>query len=120
MRPSGRRAGNHPKELSMLDFLKKIMGGGNDAQLKKLRKPVDEVMALEDEYRKLTDEQLQAKTAEFRARLQNGETEDDFKEAFLCLLHFGLVVTSSKYNAPCPNDTNRAGDYDASGKNIYD
>ena len=67
----------------MLDFLKKIMGGGNDAQLKKLRKPVDEVMALEDEYRKLTDEQLQAKTAEFRARLQNGETEDDIlPEAF--------------------------------------
>ena len=67
----------------MLDFLKKMLGGGNEAQLKKLQKPVDEVMALEDEYRKLTDEQLQAKTAEFRARLQNGETEDDIlPEAF--------------------------------------
>ena len=40
-------------------------------------------MALEDEYRKLTDEQLQAKTAEFRERLNNGETEDDLlPEAF--------------------------------------
>ena len=67
----------------MLDFLKKMLGGGNEAQLKKLQKPVDAVMALEDEYRKLTDEQLQAKTAEFRARLEKGETEDDLlPEAF--------------------------------------
>ena len=67
----------------MLDFLKKVLGGGNEAQLKKLQKPVNDVMALEDEYKKLTDEQLRAKTDEFRARLQNGETEDDIlPEAF--------------------------------------
>ena len=67
----------------MLDFLKKVLGGGNEAELKKLQKPVKAVMALEDEYRKLTDEQLRAKTDEFRARLQNGETEDDIlPEAF--------------------------------------
>ena len=54
----------------MLDFLKKMLGAGNDAQLKKLKKPVDEVMALEEEYRALTDEQLQAKTEEFRERLR--------------------------------------------------
>ena len=67
----------------MLDFLKKVLGAGNDAQLKKLNKPVEAVMALEEEYRALTDEQLQAKTAEFRQRLQNGETEDDIlPEAF--------------------------------------
>ena len=67
----------------MLDFLKKMLGGGNDAQLKKLKKPVDDVMALEEAYKKLTDEQLRAKTDEFRARLQKGETEDDLlPEAF--------------------------------------
>ena len=67
----------------MLEFLKKMLGSGNDAQLKKLQKPVDEVMALEDAYRKLTDEQLQAKTAEFKERLAKGETEDDLlPEAF--------------------------------------
>ncbi|MBQ6399367.1 MAG: preprotein translocase subunit SecA [Clostridia bacterium] len=67
----------------MLDFLKKVLGVGNDAQLKKLQKPVDDVMALEAEYRKLTDEQLQAKTKEFRERLAKGETEDDLlPEAF--------------------------------------
>ena len=67
----------------MLDFLKKVLGNGNDTQLKKLNKPLEAVMALEEEYRKLTDEQLQAKTAEFRERLNNGETEDDLlPEAF--------------------------------------
>ena len=67
----------------MLDFLKKVLGGGNEAQLKKLQKPVDDVMALEEAYKKLTDEQLRAKTDEFRARLQKGETEDDIlPEAF--------------------------------------
>jgi len=67
----------------MLDFLKKMLGAGNDTQLKKLQKPVDEVMALEEAYRRLTDEQLQAKTAEFKERLRKGETEDDLlPEAF--------------------------------------
>ena len=61
----------------MLDFLKKVLGSGNEVQLKKLNKPVEAVMALEEEYRALTDEALQAKTEAFRQRLQNGETEDD-------------------------------------------
>ena len=67
----------------MLDFVKRLLGGGKDAEIKKLRKTVEAVEALEDEYRKLTDEQLRAKTDEFRQRLQNGETEDDIlPEAF--------------------------------------
>ena len=67
----------------MIEFLKKMLGAGNDAKLKKLEKTVDDVMALEGEYRALTDEQLQAKTDEFRQRLNNGETEDDIlPEAF--------------------------------------
>ena len=67
----------------MLDFLKKVLGSGNDAKLKKLEKTVEAVMALEEEYRALTDEALQAKTAEFKQRLKNGETEDDLlPEAF--------------------------------------
>ena len=67
----------------MLEFVKKLLGGGSDAQLKKLRKTADAIEALEDEYRRLTDAQLRAKTEEFRARLQKGETEDDLlPEAF--------------------------------------
>ena len=67
----------------MLEFLKKMLGAGNDAKLRKLDKTLAAVLALEEEYRRLTDEQLQAKTAEFRRRLQEGETEDDIlPEAF--------------------------------------
>ncbi|MBR4082319.1 MAG: preprotein translocase subunit SecA [Clostridia bacterium] len=67
----------------MLDFLKKLLGGGSDAEVRKLQKTVDAIEALEDEYRTLTDEQLRAKTAEFRARLAAGATEDDIlPEAF--------------------------------------
>ena len=67
----------------MLDFVKKLLGNSNDAQLKKLKKTIDAIEALEDEYRRLTDDQLRAKTQEFRDRLAKGETEDDIlPEAF--------------------------------------
>ena len=71
------------KGTLMLEFVKKLLGGGNDARLKKLEKTLDAVDALEDEYRKLTDDQLRAKTQEFKDRLAKGETEDDIlPEAF--------------------------------------
>ncbi|MBQ8160472.1 MAG: preprotein translocase subunit SecA, partial [Clostridia bacterium] len=67
----------------MLNFIKNFLGGSNDTQLKKMEKTVRAIEALEDGYRKLSDEQLQAKTEEFKQRLQNGETEDDIlPEAF--------------------------------------
>lgn len=61
----------------MVGWMRRLLGGGNEVQLKKLDRTVDAVMALEAPYRALTDSQLQAKTAELRARLANGETEDD-------------------------------------------
>ena len=67
----------------MFEFVKKILGTSNESQLKKLRKTVDEVNALGDEYRRMTDAQLRAKTQEFKDRLAKGETEDDIlPEAF--------------------------------------
>ena len=67
----------------MLYFLKKMLGLGNDAQLKPLLKIADQIDALEPETEKLTDEQLCAKTAEFKARYQKGETLDQLlPEAF--------------------------------------
>jgi len=70
----------------MFDWVKKLLGSSNDAEVKKLQKTVNAVEALEDEYKALTDEQLRAKTDEFRARLQNGETEDDIlPEAFAAI-----------------------------------
>ena len=61
----------------MLSFIRNLLGGSNDTQLKKLEPTVKAIEALEAEYKKLTDEQLQAKTAEFKRRLAGGETEDD-------------------------------------------
>ena len=70
----------------MFDWVKKLLGSSNDAEVKKLQKTVNAVDALEDEYKALTDEQLRAKTDEFRTRLQNGETEDDIlPEAFAAI-----------------------------------
>ena len=61
----------------------KIFGTYSDHELKKIYPVADKIEALEEEYKALTDAQLQAKTAEFKARLQNGETTDDIlPEAF--------------------------------------
>ena len=67
----------------MFEWLKKLFGVSNEAEVKKLSLIVDKVEALEDSYKQLTDDQLRAKTDEFRARLAGGETEDDIlPEAF--------------------------------------
>ena len=70
----------------MFEFVKKLLGGTNDQQLKKMDKTIKAIEALEEPYRKLTDEQLRAKTAEFKERLAKGETEDDIlPEAFAAI-----------------------------------
>ena len=67
----------------MFDFVKKMMGFGNDALLKPLIKKAEEIEALEPEFKKLTDEQLCHKTDEFKARYKAGETLDQLlPEAF--------------------------------------
>ena len=64
-------------------ILRKVFGSRNDRLLKKLQKNVDAINALEAEYEKLSDEALKAKTEEFKARIEKGETLDDLlTEAF--------------------------------------
>ncbi len=64
-------------------ILTKLFGSRNDRTLKSLGKNVTKINVLEDEYEKLTDEELKAKTSDFRARLESGETLDDvMSEAF--------------------------------------
>ena len=61
----------------------KIFGTYSDHELKKIYPVADKIEALEEEYKALTDAQLQAKTAEFKERLRGGETTDDIlPEAF--------------------------------------
>ena len=66
-----------------MGLLTKIFGTYSDHELKKIYPIADQIEALEEEYKALTDAQLQAKTAEFKERLHNGETTDDIlPEAF--------------------------------------
>ena len=66
-----------------MGLISKLFGTRSQREIKKFMPQVDAVMALEDEYRQLSDEALKAKTADFKARLQNGETLDDILvEAF--------------------------------------
>ncbi len=66
-----------------MGLLTKIFGTYSDHELKKIYPIADKIEALEEEYKALTDAQLQAKTAEFKERLKNGETTDDIlPEAF--------------------------------------
>ncbi len=66
-----------------MGFLTKLFGDYSTKEIKRIRPLCDKVLKLEDEFSKLTDEQLQAKTPEFKQRLANGETLDDIlPEAF--------------------------------------
>ena len=61
----------------------KVFGTYSQRELKSIYPIVDKITALEEDYKKLTDAQLQAKTPEFKDRLANGETLDDIlPEAF--------------------------------------
>ncbi|QBX69786.1 preprotein translocase subunit SecA [Aeromonas hydrophila] len=64
-------------------LLTKIIGSRNDRTLKALRKIVKQINAMEPQFEALSDAQLQAKTAEYRQRLEQGETlEQLLPEAF--------------------------------------
>ncbi|NLG13483.1 MAG: preprotein translocase subunit SecA [Lentisphaerae bacterium] len=58
-------------------IMKKIFGNRNARVLKKMQPLVDRINRFYAEYQSLTDEQLKAKTVEFKERLKNGETTDD-------------------------------------------
>ncbi|MDA8340073.1 MAG: preprotein translocase subunit SecA, partial [Nitrospiraceae bacterium] len=67
----------------MVSILKKIFGTKNERELKRLFDYVDEINALEPSISSLNNDQLKAKTDEFRKRLEAGETLDDIlNEAF--------------------------------------
>ena len=70
----------------LTDIARKIFGSANDRFVKKQYKTVEQINALEEEFIKLSDEELRNKTIEFRSRLKDGETLDDIlPEAFACV-----------------------------------
>ena len=60
-----------------MNLLKLIFGTKNQRDVKKLLPIVHKVNAIEEQYQSLSEEQLKAKTQEFRDRLAKGETLDD-------------------------------------------
>ena len=66
-----------------VSILKKIFGTKSQRDLRRMRPLIARINRLEEEYQKLSDDELKAKTAEFKARLAKGETLDDIMcEAF--------------------------------------
>ena len=71
------------KEVLNMGFFSKMFGSYSDRELKSIYPIVDKIEAMADEYKAMSDAELQAKTPEFKTRLQSGETLDDIlPEAF--------------------------------------
>jgi preprotein translocase subunit SecA len=67
----------------LLNLAMKLFGSSNERQLRRLHNKVGPINALETQYEALSDEELKAKTTEFRARIANGESLDSLlPEAF--------------------------------------
>ena len=60
----------------MFDFLKNMLRPSNEGEIKKVRKIVDQINALEPQIQKLSDEEMRAQIAGLRQRAQGGESLD--------------------------------------------
>ncbi|MBI5745251.1 MAG: preprotein translocase subunit SecA, partial [Elusimicrobia bacterium] len=79
-------------------LVESIIGSKSERSMKTIQPIVDSINALEDEISKLSDEQLKAKTPEFRERLAKGETLDDLlPEAFACVREAGKRVLKMRH-----------------------
>jgi preprotein translocase subunit SecA len=78
--------------------LAKIFGTANERELKRLRPLVKVINALEPQTEALTDEQLRARTGEFRTRVANGEPLDDLlPEAFAVVREAGRRTLNMRH-----------------------
>ncbi len=83
----------------MLDTLvKKFVGSRNDREIKKIQPLVAKINDLEPRVSSLTDEQLKAKTAEFKQRFENGESlEDLLPDAFAVVRETGKRALNMRH-----------------------
>ncbi len=69
-----------------MGLLTKLFGTRSEREIKKLQPTLDKILALEESYKNLSEEELRGKTAQFKARLAAGETLDDLlPEAFAAI-----------------------------------
>jgi preprotein translocase subunit SecA len=79
-------------------LLAKVIGTQNERELKRLRPRVAQINALESSIKPLSDDELRAKTAEFRERVANGESLDDLlPEAFAVVREAGWRVLNMRH-----------------------
>ena len=75
----------------------KLFGSRSDREIKKIQPMVDKILSMEQEYSALSEEALKAKTAEFKGRLDAGETLDDIlPEAFATIREAAWRVLGMK------------------------
>ena len=80
------------------NIVKKIFGTSDEREIKKLRKIVDKINAIEPEFQALSEEQLKNKTKEFKERIKNGETlEDLLVEAFATVREVSRRLTGKRH-----------------------
>src|SRR5512132_3994648 len=80
------------------NLLAKVVGTQNERELKHMRPLVEQINALEPSIQPLTDEQLRAKTTEFRERLAKGETVDELlPEAFAVVREAGRRILNMRH-----------------------
>jgi preprotein translocase subunit SecA len=75
------------------NLVKKLFGTKNDREIKRILTIVDEINKLEPEMKALGDDDLKAKTIEFRERLDKGETLDDLLVEAFALVREGSIRT---------------------------
>lgn len=81
-----------------MGILKKIFGDYSTKEIKRVKPIMNEVLALEDEYTKLSDSELKGKTAEFKKRIADGESLDDIlPEAFAACREASWRVLGMKH-----------------------
>jgi preprotein translocase, SecA subunit len=86
------------REELMVNFLTKIFGSRNDRLIRQYRRKVAVINKLEPEMKALTDEQLKAKTVEFRQRLADGATLDSLlPEAFAVVREASFRVLGMRH-----------------------
>ncbi|MEN6312669.1 MAG: preprotein translocase subunit SecA [Clostridiaceae bacterium] len=80
------------------DLIEKVIGTYSDRELKRIMPIVDEIEEMEPKIKALTDEQLKAKTPEFKKRLEDGETLDDIlPEAFAVVREAAVRVLGKRH-----------------------
>ena len=86
------------KEIMLGKIIKGVFGSKNERELKEMAPLVEQINALEPDYQSLSDEQLKAKTHEFKERLSKGESLDDLlPEAFAAVRETSVRVLKMRH-----------------------